>query len=156
MTNTITLEEFSEIFKYLLDNNRKLVDSGKKPTAVGITGAAGLGKTTIIQDLAASLGMTFVKVCLSEIEEISDLVGFPIKEYKARVLVREDDNEHWEERWVPHDLLSTYMQLPCGTYEFTDETRMSYAPPKWLPREYNDKGTILLLDDYTRKILNNR
>lgn len=150
MTNTITLDEFSEIFKYLLNNNRKLIDSGKKPTAVGITGAAGLGKTTVIQDLAISLGMTFVKVCLSEIEEISDLVGFPLKEYKARILVKDGDNERWEERWVSHDLLNTYLSLPCGTYEFTDETRMSYAPPKWLPKEYNDKGTILLLDDYTR------
>lgn len=149
MINTITLDEFSQIFKYLLDNNKKLIDSGKKPTAVGITGLAGVGKTTSIQDLAKSFGITFVKVCLSEIEEISDLVGFPIKEYKVRILTNQD-TQHWEERWVPHDLLSTYMTLPCGTYEFTEETRMSYAPPRWLPREYNPNGTILLLDDYTR------
>ena len=82
MINTITLDEFSQIFKYLLDNNKKLIDSGKKPTAVGITGLAGVGKTTSIQDLAKSFGITFVKVCLSEIEEISDLVGFPIKNIK--------------------------------------------------------------------------
>lgn len=43
MNNTITLEEFKEIFNYLLDNNKYLVDQGKNPTAVGIIGEAGLG-----------------------------------------------------------------------------------------------------------------
>lgn len=41
--NTITLDEFKEIFNYLLDNNKRLVDEGKNPTAVGVIGEAGLG-----------------------------------------------------------------------------------------------------------------
>lgn len=147
MQNTITLEEFSEIFKYLLDNNKRLVEEGKKPTAVGICGQAGLGKTTVVQDLAKSFGMSFVKVCLSELDEVGDLTGFPVKEYQVRV--KTESNE-WIEKWVPHDLLTTYLQMPCSDYEFTGETRMGYATPKWLPREDNPNGTILLLDDYSR------
>lgn len=41
--NTITLDEFKDIFNYLLDNNKRLVDEDKNPTAVGLIGEAGLG-----------------------------------------------------------------------------------------------------------------
>lgn len=41
--NTITLDEFKDIFNYLLDNNKRLVDEGKSPTAIGLIGEAGLG-----------------------------------------------------------------------------------------------------------------
>ena len=41
--NTITLDEFKDICNYLLDNNKRLVDEGKNPTAIGIIGSAGLG-----------------------------------------------------------------------------------------------------------------
>ena len=42
--NNITLDEFKDIFKYLINNNKKLVEDGKYPIAIGIEGAAGLGK----------------------------------------------------------------------------------------------------------------
>lgn len=144
--NKITLEEFVEIFKYLIKNNKNLIDSGKTPITVGLCGSAGLGKTTVIKDIANELGMTYVKVSLSELEEVADLTGVPIKEYK--VIIHSDDGV--EEKWVPSDLLSTYSTLPCGTYEFTNESRMSYAPPAWLPKDDNPNGCILNLDDYSR------
>lgn len=78
------------------------------------------------------------------------LVGFPIKEFKINEL---DENGNIVcSKWVAHDLLSTYFQKPCETYEITNESRMGYAVPAWLPREYNPNGTILCLDDYSRKI----
>ena len=43
MLNEINLEDFKEIFSYLLDNNRKLVREGKYPIAIGLTGEAGIG-----------------------------------------------------------------------------------------------------------------
>lgn len=146
--NTITLDEFKDICNYLLDNNKRLVDEGKNPTAVGIVGLAGVGKTSVIQQIANDRGMTFVKLNLSEIEEISDLTGFPIKEYKLEVKNKETDE--FEEKWVPHDLLDIYLRSACEDFKLTDQVRMSYATPAWLPREENDNGTILLLDDYTR------
>ena len=41
--NNITLKEFSEIFKYVIKNNRSLIDSGKNAVTIGIEGVAGLG-----------------------------------------------------------------------------------------------------------------
>lgn len=145
--NTITLDEFSHIFKYLIDNNKKLVSEGKNPIAIGIEGEAGTGKTTVVQQLAEDMGMTFCKLNLSEVEEVSDITGFPIKEYLISV---KDENGDFKEKWIPADMLSIYTQLPCGEYEFLDKSRMSYATPAWLPRETNPNGTILFLDDYTR------
>lgn len=147
--NTITLDEFKNICNYLLDNNKRLIDEGKNPTAVGIVGLAGVGKTSVIQQIANDRGMTFVKLNLSEIEEISDLTGFPIKEYKIRV--RNKETNELEDTWVAHDLLDIYLRSACEDFELTDQVRMSYATPAWLPREENENGTILLLDDYTRK-----
>lgn len=145
--NTITLEEFKDICNYLLDNNRRLVDEGKNPTAVGVIGEAGLGKTSVIQQIAEERGMTFVKLNLSELEEVSDLTGFPIKEYKLRVKNSEGE---FVDTWVAHDLLDLYLRSACEDFELTDQVRMSYATPAWLPREENENGTILLLDDYSR------
>ena len=67
--NNITLDEFKDIFKYLINNNKKLIEDG-------------LGKTTVLKDLADEMGMTCVKCNLAEFEEVSDLTGFPIKEYQ--------------------------------------------------------------------------
>ena len=146
--NTITLEEFKDICNYLLDNNRRLVDEGKNPTAIGIIGNAGLGKTSVIQQIAENRGMTFVKLNLSELEEISDMTGFPLKEYKIKV--RNKETEEFEDTWVAHDLLDLYLRSACEEFELTDQVRMGYATPAWLPREENERGTILLLDDYSR------
>ena len=145
--NTITLDEFKEIFNYLLDNNKRLVDEGKNPTAVGVIGEAGLGKTSVMQQIAESRGMTFVKLNLSELEEVSDLTGFPIKEYKLKVKNSEGE---FVDTWVAHDLLDLYLRSACEEFELTDQVRMSYATPAWLPREENPNGTLLLLDDYSR------
>lgn len=143
MNNTITLSQFKDILTYLIKNNRKLVDEGKNPLAVNIIGSAGVGKTTVIEDFCREQGMTYAKVSLSQMCEVSELSGFPIKEYE----VVEEDGSH---KWVPADVLQKYFQMPCGTYELTGESRMAYATPTWLPREENPKGTIVVLDDFSR------
>lgn len=138
--NEITLKEFAQIFKFIIENNRTLEDAGRHPISVAAEGACGLGKTTAIQELADEIGATFVKINLSELEEVSDLTGFPIKEYEVEV--------EGERKWVPADLVSMYT---CDSNaSFTGSSRMGYATPAWLPREDNEKGTILLIDDYTR------
>ena len=138
--NEITLKEFSEIFKFIIENNKTLEDAGRNPICVAAEGACGLGKTTAIQGLANEIGATFVKINLSELEEVSDLTGFPIKEYEIEI--------DGEKQWVPSDLIHMYS---CNeSVQTTGHSRMGYATPAWLPREYNEKGTILLIDDYTR------
>ena len=140
--NSISLKEFSEIFKFVVDNNKRLVEEGKNPVTIAAEGSCGLGKTTVISNLAKEMGCTFVKINLAELEEVSDLTGFPIKEFEA---IKKDTDESI---WIASDLLQTYTCDEC--YRFTGNTRMAYATPAWLPREENPKGTILLIDDYTR------
>lgn len=78
-----------------------------------------------------------IRLNLAELEEVSDLTGFPIKEYKTK------DN-----KWIPADLVSKF----CDEDLFTGESRMSYAAPEWLPAADGEgkDGWLLILDDYTR------
>lgn len=133
----LTLNEFSYNLNYLINNNRRLIDSGDTPISVCLEGEAGIGKTAIIQQLAETKHMNFVKINLAQIEEPAELVGFPYKEFKIII----DGNE----RWVPADLLQA-----ISNYEITNESRMSYAVPSWVPKEFNPNGTVLLLDDFSR------
>lgn len=137
MENTITLGEFKELFKYLIDNNKRLIERGLKPISIGIEGAAGIGKTMTLQALAEELGYGYIRLNLAELEEVSDLTGFPIKEYRTK-----------DDKWIAADLVTKY----CDETLFTGETRMGYAAPSWLPPEDGGgkPGWILALDDYTR------
>lgn len=135
----LTLGEFTKNLDYLIDNNKRLIDSGDTPISVCLEGEAGLGKTAVVQQLAEAKGMTFVKINLAQIEEPAELVGFPYKEYKVII--------DGEERWVSTDLLKALEGTP---YAITTESRMSYAVPAWLPREFNPNGTMLVLDDFSR------
>ena len=141
--NEITLNEFKEVFSYLLDNNKQLEDKGLRPIAVGIEGEAGVGKTSIIEEIAKERDMTLVKVNLAQLEEIGDLVGLPIKECEV---VWVENGQVKDKRWMPE---SQTKNLDLRL-KLTGKIRMSYAPPAWLPMEENPNGIIVLLDDYTR------
>lgn len=133
--NGITLDEFKSTLKYLIDNNRKLEDRGEKPIAIGIEGEAGLGKSAVLQQVAQELNMSYTRINLAELEEVSDLTGFPIKEFET------SDGD-----WIPADLVSSF----CNPEKFTGKSRMSYATPEWLPDEKTEGGAIVCLDDYSR------
>lgn len=137
MENTITLGEFKNLLKYLIDNNRVRYEMGCTPIAIGIEGPAGIGKTESIKQVAEELDYGYIRLNLAELEEISDLTGFPVKEYKTI-----------DGKWIASDIINC-----CNGLEFTGEMRMSYAKPAWLPPEDGGgkRGWILALDDYTRK-----
>lgn len=145
--NEMTISEFTGVFNYLLDNNKQLEERGMTPIAIGLEGEAGIGKTAVVEEVAKKRGMTFCKLNLSQLEEVGDLCGYPLQE--VLLLAKWKDKEGKERtstKWWP---ISTLEQAPQGV-QITNTTRMSYAPPAWLPREDNDNGCILLLDDYTR------
>ena len=141
--NEITLNEFKEVFSYLLDNNKHLEDNNLRPIAVGVEGEAGIGKTTLIEDIAKERGMTMCKVNLAQLEEIGDLVGMPIKEYEVAWI---ENGQVKQTRWMPENQ-TKHLDLRL---KLTGKVRMSYAPPAWLPMDENPNGTIVFLDDYTR------
>lgn len=70
--NEMTIGEFTDVFNYLLDNNKKLQEKGLTPIAIGLEGEAGIGKTSIVEDIAKKRGMTFCKLNLSQLEEVGD------------------------------------------------------------------------------------
>ena len=142
-SNEMTLNEFKEVFSYLLDNNKHLEDSNLRPIAVGVEGEAGIGKTTLIEDIAKERGMTLCKVNLAQLEEIGDLVGMPMKECEVAWI---ENGQVKDKRWMPE---SQTKNLDLRL-KLTGRVRMSYAPPAWLPVDENPNGTIVFLDDYTR------
>lgn len=141
--NEMTISEFTDVFNYLLDNNKELQEKGLTPIAIGLEGQAGIGKTSLVQQVAEKRGMTLCKLNLAQLEEVGDLVGFPQKEVLLQWKTKEG---HTKTKWWPESLLK---QVPQNV-SVTNHIRMGYATPSWLPREENPNGCILVLDDYTR------
>ena len=78
----LNIDELKEFLTHTVSNNNFLQAKGETPLAVCVEGVAGIGKTSVITQLAEELNLQCVKLCLSEIEEVSDLVGFPIRQFQ--------------------------------------------------------------------------
>lgn len=137
MNVKLNVDELKTLVKYMVNNNQYIQDLGKNPVAINVESPAGIGKTSVITQIAQELNMDFVKLCLSQIEEIGDLTGFPVKEFEVK--------KGEITKWVPENLLPTYTQ---GQYNPTGQKRMTYAPPAWI--QGKEKPLMLLLDDYSR------
>ena len=156
MENTVSMKQVNSLLNYTIDNNIKLQENGKVPIAVSLEASAGIGKTSIVEQVAKERGMGFTKLSLHEMEEAGDLLGFPLTEYECQIL-RRIDGENGEKKVVviPQTVWVNAKQLEQGLgnnmkYKQTGKTRMSYAKPAWVP-EYNENGNIVVLDDYVRK-----
>lgn len=138
----LNINELKNIVSYIIDNNNTLRNEGKKTTAIEVIGESGIGKTSSIIQIAKERGMDVVKLNMTQIEELGDLIGFPLKEFHIC-------SERGDCIWVAEDLLENYIKLGYTIVEKAD-VRMSYAPPSWLPKSENPNGGILLLDDFNR------
>lgn len=78
----LNLDETKTVIKYIVKNNRYLQESGKVPVTINIEGGAGIGKTSAVRQLANELGINCVRINLAEIEELGDLVGFPVRQFE--------------------------------------------------------------------------
>lgn len=155
MTNTITMNEVKNLVNYVIDRNLKLQEAGKMPIAISLESSAGVGKTSIVQQIAVERGMTLTKLNFAELDEPGDLIGYPTVEYECQVCVPvKDANGQIKAKVLPDTVWINAKQMenpPAGQkYRHTGNTRMGYAKPAWVP-EYNENGTIVLLDDYVRK-----
>lgn len=140
MEKRLSLDEAKETIKYIIVNNRLIQETGRVPKAIELESPPGIGKTTLVTDLAKELGMDMVCLNLAQLDELGDLVGLPLKEY-------EFCNPAGECEWVPEKTVSYYQNMPG--YTFNNSTRTSYSKPFWLKDEHAN-GLILCLDDYTR------
>ena len=153
MSNAITLNTFKNILNYTIDNNKRIQERGDKPIALGLVGEKGIGKTSILQQIAEERGMKFVKVNVAQFDEVGDITGFPIKEYEAQLFtpVKKDDGTTsyvpGKTVWGTEQVFSTYK----GKFRYTGKNRMTYAKPAWVPDEADsNNGILLVLDDYSR------
>lgn len=134
-------KEVKEFLNFIIKNNIDLQKVGKKPSSVEIIGEAGLGKTSIVEQVAKENDLDYVKLNLSQIEELGDLVGFPIRQFEMCTEVEGSC------MWIDEHAISTYEKQG---YKFTGSKRMSYCPPAWIADKDASRGGILLLDDWTR------
>jgi hypothetical protein len=134
---SINPNELKDFLNHIITNNRHLQDNGKGPVSVEVIGDSGIGKTSSIVQLADELDLNFVKLNLAQIEEIGDLVGFPIRQFEV--------TDGTTTKYVDESALD---DVRTEGYKTTGKNRMSYCPPEWIANKSN--GGILLLDDWNR------
>lgn len=135
----LTLDEAKNILRYIIKNNKNLQEKGQYPIAVSLCGDAGIGKTSICDQLAEELDANYIKLSLAMMTDPSELIGWPFQEYHVC-----KDNEC---EWISAKLIDAYT---ANGWTITPETRMSYAVPKWIEGLDLNKSTIVVLDDITR------
>jgi hypothetical protein len=139
----LNIDELKGIITHNVKNNRELQKGGKIPVSMEVIGDSGLGKTSAVLQIADELGLDFVKLNLAQIEELGDLIGFPIRQFQ--VCKTKGDENLGECVWIDEHAVDEYKEMG---YTFTGDNRMSYCPPEWIAGR--TRGGILLLDDYNR------
>lgn len=139
--DSLNIEELKNVLTYIVKNNNNLEKDNKKKTAVEIIGESGIGKTSAVLQLGKEENLEVVKLNLAQIEELGDLVGFPMKEFQMI-------NKDGQYEWIQENIIGPYLK---DGYELVKgaRPRMSYAPPEWLPED-SENGGILILDDWNR------
>jgi hypothetical protein len=168
----LNIDDLRGFMAHVITNNRFLQGQGKLPVAIEVLGESGIGKTSTVKQIAEEHNLDFVKLNLAQIEELGDLVGFPVREfqmYKEKVVsTGKGDNLNYgaNQRAAVEDLaklpkgqavtkkvgawvseLAVQQYLDNG-YKMTGKNRMSYCAPEWIADK--KKGGILLLDDWNR------
>lgn len=140
---TLSPTETKTLLKHIVTNNKYLQENNEIPIALNIEGRAGIGKTSIVSQVANELNIpqkNVVILSLTQFEELGELIGMPIKQYF--VYKKTDDKEL--KKWIYEEELSKYI-----TSGFViKETRMSYAKPEWIVGK--KENGILYLDDFSR------
>ena len=137
----LNIDELQDFVGHIIKNNRHLQSEGKNPVAVEVVGESGIGKTTSIMDMTKAHGLDFVKLNLAQIEELGDLVGFPIKQFQ----MWQEQNGKKIGKWVDEVAVNDHSTLGFQT---TGKSRMSYSAPEWIADK--KAGGVLLLDDWNR------
>jgi len=132
-------KELKDFLNHIIANNRFLQNQGKPSVSIEVKGESGIGKTSSILQLAKELDLNFIKLNLAQIEELGDLVGFPIRQFE--VCQKNDETCIW----IDEHAVEEYTKQG---FEFTGKNRMSYCPPEWISGKTS--GGILLLDDWNR------
>lgn len=129
--------EVYNLLKNIIESNDKIMASGGKPVSISLVGPHGIGKTTVIRELAEDMNRDYFKLNLSQITEPAELIGFYSKQYEL-----EKDKD---KIWCTEAMIPEYYK---DGYKSTGNTKTSPCPPDWVVN-LKDNG-ILILDDVTR------
>lgn len=132
-----TANQAKNLMRGIIKTNIALAERGKTPLAVELLGEPGVGKTSICRQVADEFGMDFVKLNLSQFDDLGDFVGFPIRSFEM-----EKDGE---KKWIFDNASAGFEK---AGWNFTGLTRTENCPPAWLAGK--QKPIMLLLDDWTR------
>jgi hypothetical protein len=140
----VNIQELQNVMLHIIAANKVNSAKGLPPVAANIVGPAGLGKTSAINQVGQMLGYpanNVTQVNMAEMQEIGDLIGLPVEEYK--MVCKKGDVV--DSIWVREKAIDSYKTLG---YVVTTDSRMAYSEPQWIKGK---KGAgILILDDYTR------
>lgn len=177
--NQVSLDsaEMVDFLQHIIDNNRYLQKGGKKVVSTEVIGESGLGKTSVVLQIAEKNELQVVKLNLAQIEELGDLVGFPVRQFELcatsevnvpaeapkfemkkiklpngkevmkKVEVKGPEVTATSNKCIWVDENAVDQYIKQG-YEFTGQKRMSYCPPEWIADKQG--GGILMLDDWNR------
>jgi len=150
VTSEVNIKELEGVLTHMIDNNKVIQAKGQVPVAINVVGPAGLGKTSVIQQVGLKMGFkpqNIVKLSLATLEDIGDLIGFPLTEFKMAKQVGTDDknNPVHTALWVKEKAMDEYK---AKGYFVVNESRMAYSAPDWIAGKTG--GGVLILDDYTR------
>jgi hypothetical protein len=152
-----------DFLNHIIDNNRYIQGQGKTPVSTEVIGDSGLGKTSIVLQVAEEHNLNFVKLNLAQIEEVGDLVGYPVRQFQmskgetqpTTKLVKDPNTGKVtkvtslsgtaQAEWIDENAVDQYAKQG---YTFTGQKRMSYCPPEWIADKKG--GGILILDDWNR------
>ena len=163
----LNIDELKGFVNHIIENNRFLQKENKPPVAIEVVGESGIGKTSTIVELAKENNLDFVKLNLAQIEELGDLVGFPVRQfqmYKEVKVKPSNDGLNYTAaqraaaskdvanmttkkvgQWVDELAVSEYLK---NGFKMTGKNRMSYCAPEWIADK--KQGGILLLYDWNR------
>lgn len=141
----LNIKETKEFLRHIIENNKVLQANNKPPVSVEVEGNSGIGKTSSIKQLSEELKLDFVKLNLAQIEELGDLVGFPVRQFEMAINKGSKEAPKWLKTWVDEPLVESYKER---NYQATGKSQMGYCPPEWIAGKTD--GGILLLDDYNR------
>ena len=133
----LNVDELKGFIKHMVTNNQHIQADGKVPVAINVESDAGIGKTSAIQQVAKELNLQYIKLNLAQLEELGDLVGFPVKEFQIQ-------NAEGQTTWINESQINA---AAAKGYKVVGK-RMSHAAPEWI--QGRGEGGILCLDDYSR------
>lgn len=142
----LTLNEAKKLINYIIKNNRILQDKGEYPISVSLCGPSGIGKSSVLDQIATENDCNYVSISLANTVEPSEIIGYPQREFYV-CKYYETHPEDNECKWIPVELLEEFKN---EGWEISGETRMGYAIPTWIKGLDPNKPSIVHLDDFTR------